>query len=669
MPGLGLRSRASPRLAEPPSTPCQLEDLPPELLTHIVSTLSFTDAACLALTSGIWHGHVALAFRECRSGCHGDFEHLLCALATRMRPTEFADHLEGIVFEDDCSCHFRVIGRAAVCCPSRDEWSPRLLSVLGGCTEFAFDAKDVKALMRSCDYDKLVRFAIIALWVTSHFSFRSSTRESIQLLLRATWSTASSSGLAVPNGDESGFASVSAGEIDEAVAEAVDRGVDEGWLVESLSADESGEEEIVYELHHEDNDVESLHFEATQWRELAGPLVSAGRLTHSDVLHYILPRFSMTVQVNTYAANDCERPHQQRCAELAPRAAPTRPSHPPAQRAVFAVEYFFALEAIDAHGARELASALARMKSDGEADPSRTVGSHISELAWWTLEWLQHMAHGDKPVHMLTVQWAETLVAFVETYTLATGGDLPYFGAHEGMVWLESETARVVLALDDAPPAYVAPQWLLLSDMCALTCKFGTRRGFASSLGRCAAAGAVSDIAVLKIVALYVDTAAEIDRSPAPPRSTHNLATRVATNGVAFLSAWAEASHFPSRASSEKRIRVADSIRMLCGRLPLFKTAVAGFVRKWKAELELQMGGSEGCDFFDLGMLCGGATEPAPAAIIDVPPIASAPAHPHHHAAILPTAGLGEPAVAEASRPEHCTVNRPDSQGNSCCVQ
>src|SRR6056297_3404976 len=92
---IGLRSRTKPQ-------PCQLEDLPAELLMHVCSTLSFTDAACLALTSGLWHAYVARAFRECSSGCHGDFEHLLCALATRMNPTEFVDHLDGIVFNEDC---------------------------------------------------------------------------------------------------------------------------------------------------------------------------------------------------------------------------------------------------------------------------------------------------------------------------------------------------------------------------------------------------------------------------------------------------------------------------------------------------------------------------------------------------------------------------------------
>lgn len=361
----------------------------------------------------------------------------------------------------------------------------------------------------------------------------------------------------------------------------------------------------------------------------------------------------------------------------------SRPSQPPAvcahplwplllraQLAVFAVEYFFALETIDARGARQLATTLASMKN--ESDPALAVGSDMSEVAWWALEWLQHLAHDNQPIHMLSVQWADTLVAFVETYTVASAGDLPYFGAHEGMVWLESETARVVLALDDAPPSHVAPQWLLLSDMCALTCRFGTRRGFASALGRCAAAGAVSDVAVLKIVALYVDTAAEMDRSPASPRSPHTMAVRISANGVAFLSAWAGASGFPSQAASDQRIRVANSIRILCRRTAIFKDAVAGFVRSWKAEIELHQRGSRADDFFDLGLLCGGEAEPAPALMAVAPPVHADVPLPVAKAAASPAAAGGsESAAAGTSRPAWRTEFRlaDRSEGSSCCIQ
>lgn len=242
---------------------------------------------------------------------------------------------------------------------------------------------------------------------------------------------------------------------------------------------------------------------------------------------------------------------------------------------------------VDSRGARTLGTALAELSRAVETEPPFSIGSDVSEVAWWALLWLQHLADEYKPSTSLTVPWAEALVGFLEAFTVGAGV-LPYFGAHEGIVWLEGPTTRVVLALNEPEPA-VPPHWVLLSDMCALTCKFTARRGFASKLGRCASAASVPYTAVLKIVMLYANTAAEVAGSTRVRGSPGNMALRVSANGVAFLKAWADHSGFPVAASNEERIAVAHCLHNARLQCAAFKRALSGLLCKWSSDLGLDV--------------------------------------------------------------------------------
>jgi len=340
----------------PVQTPNRLEALPSELLPGIIQKLGVTDAACLALTNTVLHGSVAASLGMLNLGHRDGTDHMLYALATRTTPGAFADFLDG-VFDPNCSCHYRAMGRALPRCKEPQLWTPALLEPLGGRTAFSFDQAEADAIFGSYgpdDYEKLVRLSMLTLWSSANFSYRPCSRDAILLTaLKVAFDPKND------YGTREGFVALEA-DVVAHVSTAIDCGIEDGWLIELLSEDETGTLRLIYELEADDNDFTCLCWPASEWRALAEPLVDEGHLSllgrgrvcegHAQVLLHVLPRLSM-----------------------------------PVQRAVFCVEYTFALRQVEPNGARQLAETLAAMAcatKPQSPDPSSScVGGGVAEEA------------------------------------------------------------------------------------------------------------------------------------------------------------------------------------------------------------------------------------------------------------------------------------------------